>query len=799
MPSIIPGYEYDIFISYRHNDNRSGWVTEFVNALQEELAATIKEPISIYFDKNPHDGLLETHNVDKSLEGKLKCLIFIPIISQTYCDPKSFAWQFEFVAFNKISTEDQLGRDIKLSNGNVASRILPIKIHDLDSEDTSTIKHEIGGVLRAIEFIHRSAGVNRPLTSHDDQVREAGKVLYRDQVNKVANAVKEIFQAIKNRGESQSQREQFSTISNVKPDSRKWSSKKIGIAVVATLLFAAILYFMFLNKENAPSQRPLSIAILPFRNTSSNGAQQDYGIGLANEIRSKLSESKHFLFISSLQSTIAYINSSASPKQIGSELEVNYLLNGIYQLSGDRIKIDVELIDTQTGRSIWNLSFNRLFDDIFEIQANIASKVYSQFSLADNQTKELPTKNLEAYGHYLTAQKLFYNRQSIVIETTQEAVVQLNMAIQLDSSFLDAYLELAYYKALLAREYRGEDLREYNTEYNQNRNDIILLLKLIDKQFPDSWKKVNIRGLIAYILYEDYDEAMNLFSEVIEHDPENFRALVFLGAIYKRKLMQKEALKYQFKARLLDPARPALWNEIAQAYLSMGDYLSCEKSIEHRVQLGYLYEYEPDMRPQQTQFFLFSTGRKTIGTGYELPQRINDKFFQRDYLGIISAYDSVYAASGETTAEGFYWKSVAYYHLQASDSLKRYVTSALTHIDYKQNWRTPILYALIGDKKKAFGVLNDLGKYWEHSGQDTWGKASTLRQQVLLLSLMGDYKGATEVLLKLNVTYPSFGDYEIMRVNPFFDKIKKEYPPFVDALNNLKLPSRISIEEAMKL
>ena len=97
MASIFPGYEYDIFISYRHNDNLSGWVTEFVRALQEELAATIKEPLSINFDTNPHDGLLETHNVDKSLESKLKCQIFIPILSQTYCDPKSYAWQYELL------------------------------------------------------------------------------------------------------------------------------------------------------------------------------------------------------------------------------------------------------------------------------------------------------------------------------------------------------------------------------------------------------------------------------------------------------------------------------------------------------------------------------------------------------------------------------------------------------------------------------------------------------------------------------------------------------------------------------
>jgi hypothetical protein len=93
MASLIPGFEYDIFISYRQKDNKhNGWVTEFVDILKGELEATFKEDICVYFDINPHDGLLETHDVDASLEEKLKCLIFIPIISRTYCDPKSFAW-----------------------------------------------------------------------------------------------------------------------------------------------------------------------------------------------------------------------------------------------------------------------------------------------------------------------------------------------------------------------------------------------------------------------------------------------------------------------------------------------------------------------------------------------------------------------------------------------------------------------------------------------------------------------------------------------------------------------------------
>ena len=73
MSSIIDSYNYDIFISYRQKDNKGNrWVSEFVDALKTELESTFKEDISIYFDENPHDGLLETHDVDASLKEKLK-------------------------------------------------------------------------------------------------------------------------------------------------------------------------------------------------------------------------------------------------------------------------------------------------------------------------------------------------------------------------------------------------------------------------------------------------------------------------------------------------------------------------------------------------------------------------------------------------------------------------------------------------------------------------------------------------------------------------------------------------------
>jgi hypothetical protein len=136
MASLLPGYEYDIFISYRQKDNKhNGWGIEFVNNLKGELETTFKEEISVYFDINPHDGLLETHDISASLKEKLRCLVFIPIISRTYSDPKSFAWESEFCVFNKLAKDDNFDRDVKLNNGNVASRILPIKIHDSDLDD----------------------------------------------------------------------------------------------------------------------------------------------------------------------------------------------------------------------------------------------------------------------------------------------------------------------------------------------------------------------------------------------------------------------------------------------------------------------------------------------------------------------------------------------------------------------------------------------------------------------------------------------------------------------------------------
>ncbi len=253
MSSIIEGYNYDIFISYRQKDNKGdGWVTMFVENLKGELEATFKEDVSVYFDANPHDRLQETHNVDKSLENKLKCLIFIPVLSQTYCDPGSYAWQNEFLPFIKMADNDRFGKDVRLRSGNVASRILPVRIHDLDQEDIELFEKQTGSVLRPMDFVFStSAGVNRPLQADEDHpIDNLNKTYYRDQLNKVARAIKELILAMRAEpGQELKEKDRFVEPLKVDADEARICTKEKVLKIYQKEP-ARWLYYSWCNTDN---------------------------------------------------------------------------------------------------------------------------------------------------------------------------------------------------------------------------------------------------------------------------------------------------------------------------------------------------------------------------------------------------------------------------------------------------------------------------------------------------------------------------------------------------------------------
>ena len=590
MSSIVSGYEYDIFISYRHNDNLDGWVTHFVESLEKELRGTLKESLTIYFDKNPHDGLLDTHHVDKSLEGKLKCLIFIPILSQTYCDPKSFAWLHEFCAFNKLSQEEELGRDIKLSNGNVASRILPIKIHELDAADTTTIEKEIEGVLRAIEFIYKEPGVNRPLTPHDNKKENLNNTDFRNQTNKVANAAKDLISAIKNPGQTPGS-------NATQPSAKRTAVKRSYLTVFLVLAALLVGYFLYKNSNSTSTSTVIgnSIAVLPFTDLSPGKDQEYLGDGIAENIIENFSTIKSLKVIGRT-SSFSFKGQNVDLKTIGDKLGVENILDGSVSRSDNQIRVRAQLINASDGSQIWTATFDKEMADIFSVQDEISKNVLEKFKISREfyQQEEPPTQSIEAYESYLKGIHLM-DRGLTGIQETRD---YLKRATELDPNYADAYLELseAYYRIgvyvfedqnqsyHLAREY-GEKAIQLNPNSPYFLTYYAHLKAIVDLDWDVTLEYLNkARALSegpvidihwAYadlILYGRTERPIQVVEELLKEDPLSVSLLIDLTRLNLAHKHFKEVIKIGSQTLAIHPNNASILRHMASAYYFLGDY-----------------------------------------------------------------------------------------------------------------------------------------------------------------------------------------------------------------------------------
>jgi TolB-like protein len=445
MASLVPGYEYDIFISYRRKDNKhDGWVTEFVNQLKGELESAFKEDISLYFDSNPSDGLLETHDVDASVKDKLKCLIFIPVISRTYCDPKSFAWQFEFTAFVEKAKEDHFGLKVKVPGGNVANRVLPVQIYDLDQIDKKLVEDQLGGYLRGIEFIYKSAGVNRPLLPKEANPQDnLNHTNYRDQINKVANAIREILDGMRNPDFVKAEISEFGNEKKPPPKVKKKTKLISRISVIIILLIAG--YFFITDVLTPSKENTKSIAVLPFHNYSDSIGQEWISDGLTEEIINHLYKIKSFNKVVSLSSVMTYKGSNKKVPEIANELRVNYILEGTYKKNGDRVRITAHLVDPKKDRYIWQHEYDQPYNEIINIQVDIALQIADTVKafITGSEMKILQNTlsvNPEAYNLFLQG-RYFWNKRTK--EGLLKSIDFYERSIAIDQSYALAWAGLA--------------------------------------------------------------------------------------------------------------------------------------------------------------------------------------------------------------------------------------------------------------------------------------------------------------------------------------------------------------------
>ena len=150
-----------------------------------------------------------------------------------------------------------------------------------------------------------------------------------------------------------------------------------------------------------------SIAVLPFANMSGDPEQEYFADGIVDDILTALSRVR-WLFVIARQSSFSYKGRSVDVKQIGRELGVRYVTEGSVRKFGNRVRVTAQLIDAETGTHLWADRFEGMFEDVFELQNDIASSVAGAIEPTLQATEhrrsiQRPTDDLAAYDLYLRA------------------------------------------------------------------------------------------------------------------------------------------------------------------------------------------------------------------------------------------------------------------------------------------------------------------------------------------------------------------------------------------------------------
>ncbi len=173
---------------------------------------------------------------------------------------------------------------------------------------------------------------------------------------------------------------------------------------------------------------------------------------------------------------------------------------------------------------------------------------------------------------------------------------------------------------------------------------------------------------------------------------------------------------------------------------------------------------------------------------------IDKKTIERDFDGLIYMVDTTKMLNPINKA---WWKTLCYAGLGVQDSVKHYGQFFLDQTGGQAGDNfTALVNAALGNKEKAIGTIQEAIKRLPAS--DKLEYCNIKRLESGILGTLGEYEEAIELLIKLNREYPEYGQYGVLFNDPLFDKIKRESPAFVEALNSLKLPPKLDLEGRSK-
>jgi TolB-like protein/Flp pilus assembly protein TadD len=333
-----------------------------------------------------------------------------------------------------------------------------------------------------------------------------------------------------------------------------------------------------LRKAGLPETPPLplpdkpSIAVLPFVNMSGDSEQEYFSDGMSEQIITSLSKVSD-LFVIARTSSFRYKGKEADVKFIGRELGVRYVLEGSVQRSGDRLRINAQLIDAKTGHHLWAERYDRDLKDIFALQDDITKKILTALRVKlttgeDARIYAKSTDNFEAYLKSLEGHKYLMLHNE---DANRLARQMFKEAIAMDPNYSAAYQNLSW-TYIFDVSYGWTKSRDKSLEVASELAQKALAL-------DDSQAHAYAALSAVHVLRGEIREAIALREKAVAIAPNsaNYHALLGIALLFKGGRTD-EAIKELKIATRLDPFPPNwILHYLGAAYRVNAEY---EKAIE---------------------------------------------------------------------------------------------------------------------------------------------------------------------------------------------------------------------------
>lgn len=370
----------------------------------------------------------------------------------------------------------------------------------------------------------------------------------------------------------------------------RWLSKvrsnTAWILIAAVMVLAlALLWWTPWNASWSWKHSPLttrldkpSIVVLPFTNLSTDPGQEYFTEGIGGDITTDLSRLESLRVIAR-QTARGYKGKIMTVSEIADELGVRYVIEGSVQKAGKRLRINVTLTDAKLGYELWAQRYDRLMDDLFAIQDEMAHKIVDALALrlSDEEHRRLAhryTANIEAYDLFLQGQAIYIRLTS---DDNLRAQQYFHEAIALDPDFARAYAALSLTHA--------DDWRHGWTAHSESGADEALRYARRAIELDPALPQARFASAYIHLFRGEHREAIRAARRAIDLDANHADAYVILALSLAYAGMPEQAIPLMGRAMALNPAYGSRYATVlGTAYYLDGDYLKALSAFDQAVQ-----------------------------------------------------------------------------------------------------------------------------------------------------------------------------------------------------------------------